>query len=276
MLALSFPSFDLEMLAWLVFVPLFFAVKDKRPAVAFLLSYLSGIVFFALTVFWLAHVTLPGVIVLILYLALYFGIFGFCVSFFSSLPVISYLLSVSAVWVLLEYLRSYLLTGFGWALLGYSQYLTLPVVQIADITGVWGISFLIMAVNIALFTVLERRKSLSVAYYLLPAVLLLATLGYGFYQLNRPPAADHQPRIKISVIQGNIPQELKWQSNAQGLILDRYLGLSRDAGQDKPDLLVWPEASSPGFLGEDDWVFDDIFSMVKHLRTNLLVGTVAA
>jgi apolipoprotein N-acyltransferase len=255
-------------------VPLFFALKDKRPTRAFFLSFLCGVVFFAITIFWLMHVTLLGVIVLILYLALYFGVFGLIFSIYYSRSAIYPVVFLSSVWALLEYSRSYLLTGFGWALLGYSQYLTLPVIQIADVTGVWGVSFVVMVINIAIFTILNKRKSLSAAGYLLPVVILTITLGYGFFRLSRSPAADRQPPVKISVIQGNIPQELKWQSNQQGFILGRYIWLSTKAAKDKPDLIVWPEASSPGFLGEDDWIFDDIFSLARSLDTNLLLGTV--
>ena len=274
LLALAFPSFNLEWLAWFAFVPLFFALKDKRPARAFLLSFLCGVVFFAMTVFWLIHVTLLGVIVLILYLALYFGAFGLIFSVYYSRYTIYSALFLSSAWVLLEYLRSYLLTGFGWALVGYSQYLTLPVIQIADVTGVWGVSFVVMVINIAIFTALNRRRSLSASFYLLPVIILSLTLGYGFFQLRRTPEVSRQGPLKISVIQGNIPQELKWESDQQGFILDRYIRLSKEAARDKPDLIVWPEASSPGFLYVDDLVFDEIFALARSSGTPLLLGTV--
>ena len=274
LLAFSFPGFNLEFLAWFAFVPLFFAVKGKKAAVAFLLFYLCGIVFWLLIIYWLIHVTFFGLILMVLYLALYFGVFGFLACRFLFLTPTYYLLTTSAIWVLLEYLRSHLLTGFGWALLGYSQYLTLPAIQIADITGVWGVSFVVMAINIAIFTIIDKKKSLFTTYYILPAIVLLATLGYGYYQLYHVPRSAHGTPIRISVIQGNIPQELKWQPMSHRFILDSYISLSKEAAKDKPDLIIWPEASSPGFLGQDNWIFENIFGAAKYLDINLLLGTV--
>ncbi|MCX5714357.1 MAG: hypothetical protein NT033_06020 [Candidatus Omnitrophica bacterium] len=147
-MALPFSFGALWILAWFGFLPLFFALQGKSKIKAFLLSSLTGIVFWWGTIYWLVHVTLPGTIVLIFYLALYFGIFGsFFVTACRKPSSITYLL-IPSVWVLLEYGRSYLLTGFPWALLAYSQQLNLPLIQISDITGAWGVSFLVMMGNV--------------------------------------------------------------------------------------------------------------------------------
>ena len=274
LLTFAFPRYNLELLAWLAFVPLFFAIKGKRPAMAFLLSYLCGVVFWLLTVYWFIRVTFLGLVLMILYLAIYFGIFGLIFSIYELGAGGYELIFLPCAWVLLEYLRSYLLTGFGWVLLGYSQYLTLPIIQIADITGAWGVSFLIMAVNLAIFNIIDKRKSLTPHCYLLAAIVLVLTLGYGYYKLYGVQSTEDRVPVRISVIQGNIPQELKWQENSQSFILERYISLSREALKDKPDLIIWPEASSPGFLGVDDWIFENIFGLVKSLNTKLLLGTV--
>ena len=82
LLILSFPNFNLEFLAWIAMVPLFFAVEGQKPFKAFLNSYLAGFLFFLGTGYWLIHVTLPGMIIVVLYLALYFGLFGIASRFF--------------------------------------------------------------------------------------------------------------------------------------------------------------------------------------------------
>ena len=109
-----------------------------------------GLLFFGGTPFWFIHVTLPGAILLNAYLALYFAVFGFGYCFFSRLNVASKLFLYPSLWTALEYLRGHLLTGFGWVSLGQSQYKNLLMIQIADITGMLGVSFLIVMVNFLL------------------------------------------------------------------------------------------------------------------------------
>ena len=187
-----------------------------------------------------------------------------------------------SLWVLLEYLRAHLLSGFGWALLGYSQYLNLPIIQIADIFGAYGVSFLVMMGNVAVYRLVVTRaqghKSTRKAIKCGIAVLIciFIVLGYGYFRLYESRVTNHQTRtmFNISVIQGDIPQELKWTPGAEGFILDRYLGLSQEAAKDRPDLIIWPEASVPGFLGEDEWVFKAIFEKTKSIGIPILAGTV--
>lgn len=265
------------------FVPLFFALENKHKGKAFLLAYFTGVIFWAGTIYWLIHVTFPGTILLVLYLAAYFGIFGLIVSTVDcGLWTVGPLVSLPCLWVLLEYLRSRLLTGFGWALLAYSQYLDLPLIQIADVTGVWGVSFLVLMVNVAVkeiispqSTVHSSQQKINYKFILAACGMFLFVFGYGSYKLYQRPTTDDQRQLKVSVIQGNIPQELKWQAQSQGFILDKYTTLTRQASADKPDLIIWPEAASPGLLfrGTDAWIFRDIFELAQEVKTNLLIGS---
>ena len=83
LLIFSFPDYNIEFLAWFAIIPLLFAIDGKKPLKAFLIAYLTGVLFFLGTVYWLIHVTLPGMIVVALYLGLYFGLFGLMASFFN-------------------------------------------------------------------------------------------------------------------------------------------------------------------------------------------------
>lgn len=269
LLIFAFPNFNIWLFAWFGFVPLFFAIEGKSKAKAFLLSYITGVIFWLGTIYWLIHVTLPGLVLLVLYLALFFGFFGLIIS--SNLQLSTYFLVLSpAVWVLLEYIRSHLFTGFPWALLGHSQYLNLPAIQIADITGAWGVSFLVMLVNAAIYEVTSAKKK-----YLLPILLLLITLIYGYYKLHNLPLAPCPLQLRISVIQGNIPQELKWDPAARLPIIDKYLDLSRKALKDKPDLIIWPEAAIPVVLEEEPFYLEFVRKFAKDMRTPLLIGAVS-
>ena len=279
-LSLSFSSFNLWQLAWCGFIPLFIALEKKSLIQAFIIAYLCGIIFWSLTIYWLVHVTLIGQAVLILYLSVYFGLFGcavFCLRFFSAK---SGLFFIPSVWVLLEYIRSHLFTGFPWALMGFSQYKNLPVIQIADITGAWGVSFLVLLVNVALYLILRKQSRAKIS--LIASIILILSLAYGFLKLSqdhgdgslREPSPLFQ-KIKISVVQGNIPQELKWNKQAVNFILNRYKELTVEAAVEEPDLIIWPEASVPALWGQDDAEFAQVFSLAKELKTNLLVGAVS-
>ena len=159
LLALSFSNGKLWIFTWFAFVPLFLALDNKSIKQTFLLFSSAGIIFWIGTIYWLVNVTLIGTILLILYLALYFAIFGLIIRPYTRHSQLHTLLFIPSVWVLLEYTRSHLLTGFPWALLGYSQYLNLPVIQIADITGIWGISFLVMLVNVVIVEIIWSLKT---------------------------------------------------------------------------------------------------------------------
>jgi apolipoprotein N-acyltransferase len=279
LLILSYPRFNLWLFAWFGFVPLFFALENKSKFKAFLLSYLTGIIFWLGIIYWLIHVTLPGMLILVLYLALYFGLFGLIIKTYN-LQLTTYdLFFIPSIWVLLEYLRSHLFSGFGWALLGYSQYLNLPVIQIADITGVWGISFLVMLVNVVIYSLCAMR-SVSCAKkqkFLLPILCILITLSYGYYKISRiTQDAKTRAALKVSVIQGNIPQALKWEVKSRDFIIDEYLELCAQVLKDKPDLIIWPEASLPVVLEEEPKFYEKVKDFIKEINTPLLFGAVTS
>jgi len=279
LLILSFPRFDIEFLAWFGFVPLFFAIKNKSRPKAFLFSYLTGVIFWLGIIYWLVHVTLVGLVVLVLYLALYFGLFGLIVSTYL-LPTTYYLLFIPSIWVLLEYIRSHLFTGFPWALLGYSQYLNIPVIQIADISGVWGVSFLVMMVNVAIKEVLGlrfwvlgiRKKAIFMIIYCF--LVITGVIIYGYYKIYLTPNTEHQTPLKITVIQPNIPQELKWNPQSNNYIMQKYLDISLRVVKDNPDLIIWPEAALPVVLEEVPSYYERVRDFVRGIKTPLLLGAV--
>lgn len=269
LLVSSFPRLDFWPLAWIGFVPLFLALQNKSASGAFFLACFTGALFWLGTIYWLVHVTLPGMLVLVLYLSLYFGIFGLLIR--RDLLTANYsLLAIPSLWVVLEYLRSHLFTGFPWALLGYSQYLNLPLIQISDITGVWGVSFLVMLGNISFYYLLRGRAR----QIIFPVLLFIVVLVYGLLRATQIEGAKAEGRIRISVIQGNIAQELKWDPANNDPILNRYLSLTREAARGKPDLIIWPEASLPVVLEEAPGYYEKVRAFVAGMNIPLLFGAV--
>jgi len=278
LLTLSFPNYNLWPLAWVGFVPLFLALNNKSQKETFFLFFITGVIFWSGVIYWLVHVTLAGTIILVLYLALYFGIFGLIIRPSTRRSTPYAFLFIPSVWVCLEYIRGWLFTGFPWAILGYSQYLNLPAMQIADITGVWGVSFLVMLVNVAVVEIIwsvknKLRLRLRIVSVFLGLILSVA-LFYGYIKLYQRPTANEQRPIKISVIQGNIPQDLKWEPAAREEIIGKYLHLTREALKDKPDLIIWPEAAIPAVIEDSPEYFKEIRDFTREMRIPLLLGAV--
>jgi len=272
LLILSFPNFNLSFLAWIALVPLLFAIEGRTPREAFRLAYICGAVFFLGTIYWLIHVTLPGMIAVALFLALYFGLFGFALNYV--LPITDYqlLFFIPALWVGIEWLRSHLLGGFGWALLAHSQSNALAVIQISDITGAYGTSFLVILVNAAIYITIKdmKKKTVRTIPCLAAAVLVLyISVAYGIVRMKNVFTGE---TLKVSVVQGNIPQKEKWDPDLSGRILDKYERLTNEAAKDRPDLIVWPETSVPGFLETERNLSDRMKSLAVSSGTHVLVG----
>ncbi|MFA5362242.1 MAG: apolipoprotein N-acyltransferase [Candidatus Omnitrophota bacterium] len=283
-LVLSFPNFDIEILAWFGFIPLFFALKNKSPLKSFFSAYFTGLIFWFGTIYWLIHVTLLGLIVLVLYLSLYFGLFGLSFSLFSRYAVRGTryfsafdLLFIPAAWVLLEYLRSHLFTGFPWIPLGYSQYMSLPVIQLADITGVWGVSFLVMLVNAAMYSVISSPLTVHgvIKKITVPLLCLVFVLLYGYTRLFDFSGPSRGAALKISVIQGNIPQEMKWDQMAGDFIIEKYMGFTSASLAQSPDMVIWPEAAFPLMLKQEN-NYSPLTGLLKRFQKPLLVGAVTS
>lgn len=286
-LVAAFPRFDLAPLAWIALVPLLLALKGRSLPAAFGLAFLAGIVFFAGTFQWMFVIEGFGwqeAVLLGAYLAPYLGLFGLALNFVSRRTGISPAFTAPCLWVPLEYLRSHAdFMSLPWALLGHSQYRNLPLIQIASVTGVYGVSFLIVMVNAVVAEALHsrlpsrrrdewvpRRPSLLVSATV--AGLLLGTaLVYGLATLSRPAQGKS---LRVAVVQGNIPQRVRWERDLRQRNLDTHARLTREAARNgAASLIVWPETSVPGDLGSDPLLFQSLSALARETNSHLLVGS---
>jgi len=264
----AFPPFDLSILAWFCLVPLLMVIKDSKPREAFLYSYLAGVVYFGCLFYWMPQVSVPGAIALVLIMAAYYGLFGSVAGI-----VLKYsmdILLLPFAWVVLEYLRSHVFTGFPWGILGYSQYRNINLIQIADFTGVYGVSFVLVAFNAAVFAALARSKR-KIMYMMIALMFIILSTSYGRYRLDNMSARG---TARVSVVQGNIPQGLKWDTRYAKDILGTYADLTRRAAEDKPDLIIWPETAYPYLVGRGDDPAEEISSLAKELGVPILAGVI--
>jgi apolipoprotein N-acyltransferase len=159
----------------------------------------------------------------------------------------------------------------GWNLLAYSQAAYVPIIQFANIFGSWGLGFLIALVNAAVFFMWEKRKEphAVLGLLLMAAVVLAGLLTYGNILLSKP--VKPSTHLKLSVLQGNIPQSIKWMHQYRRRILDIHEELTRLAAEEKPDLIIWPESSFPGYFNTDRHS-ELVCALAKEVDIPLLVG----
>jgi len=292
LLILAFPVFDLYLLAWVAFVPLLLSLWKKTPGEAFRAGFVFGVIYFFGTLYWIYYSvnfygglslfkSLALVLLLCCYLSIYPAIFAYFFSSFIKKTKMPAILIGPVLWVVLEFVRAYLFTGFPWSSIGYSQYKFLSIIQIADLTGVYGISFLVLAFNCAIVDSLlitsRIRKmplfplSYTVAGFVLLFSFMAFSVGYGLWRLNesRPGAT-----VRISIVQGNIEQDQKWDPAFQKYVMDTYSGLSVEAAETSPDLIVWPETAVPFYFGYDKDHTRDLIEFQKNLNAYLLFGSI--
>ena len=251
-----FPNFDLGWLAWILLVPLHVAIGETPPRRAFWLGWMAGWIGFMGTMSWVVtamhmYGKMPllwsyvALALLSAYLGLHVAVYTVTVTWLRrTLPPA--LLAAPFVWVTLELIRTSLFSGLPWALLGYSQSQWLSAIQIADLTGVYGVSFVIVLVNIAMaesilwmirkYRTLPLRQPASTFPWATPAAALFifaATLIYGVIVLRATEMPS--PSLTIGLVQANIDQAHKWDAAYRQETLDRYARLT-GRGRHKTDL----------------------------------------
>lgn len=272
LLVFSYPQVECGPLAWFAFVPLLFLIDKKSNKASFWTFFFLGLLFFGATLGWFVYVTYPGAILLIAYLSLYFALFALAYRYFKPLPLLLRVFCVPAAWVVLEYIRAHLFTGFGWVMLGHSQYKNTLLIQIADLTGVYGVSYLVMLVNILIVETIKAKDMIALRRAQITVIVILSlSLGYGAWEAARTP---QWPTVKVGVVQPNIPQAIKWDPNLQGWIVSETIRLSERFKGLNPDIIIWPETSLPGVIGEAPELMDTIKAAAHRLATPMLIGAI--
>jgi len=272
-LILIFPQFNLEFLAWFALIPLLFAIQSQPLKTVAARGFFAGMIFYFLGLNWVTSTlinygnisrSLSFLILGLLAAYLSFYISLFCVltvKWSRGKPVYFFLLA-PLVWTSLEYLRSTHMTfGFSWMGLGYSQFQTLTIIQPAEITGIYGVSALIVLVNAALHFLLNAwifSLSAHDGWKMSNRVIGVTTLiiglwvGWGSWALNLTKSRiESSPKIRVALAQGNIEQHLKWNKLYQLSTMEFYKELTLKAAKEKPELIVWPEAATPFYYSLD-------------------------
>jgi apolipoprotein N-acyltransferase len=293
LLFLSFPKYGTGLAAWIAFIPLLHVLRATKTFHGFLAGFVAGLIAHVGLIHWIAYVVvnygylpLPvGIAVMMLlsaYLALYVALFSAGVVFFNRRGI-SPVIAAPLLWTSLEYAKSHFLTGFPWVNLGYSQYSYTYIVQIADITGVFGVSFVIVLVNALIYDALvavwmqrNRKQSGRRAVMRIVAcgILVFALVVYGIYRTRDIDRSVLQaPQLPVSLVQGNIDQGVKWHPGFQHETIQIYKKLTLQAAPAGGGLIVWPETATPFFFQDQDEMHREVVSLPLTTGSRLLFGS---
>jgi len=289
MLTVSFPPGLGGWFVWIGLIPLLLAVESQSARSRFILGIIAGMAHYLTLMYWVIivlnrygglplPVSMGALILLSFYLSLYFGLFCLGAGFIPSGPF--YPLAMSMFWVSLEFIRASILSGFPWCLLGYTQFKQLFLVQVSDVTGVYGISFLIVFANALLFSLFVSRERKKIVRLLPETVLFLiclaSVLNYGYsWQKKKEPEVQTGKSYPLAVVQGNIDQSLKWTGPYQEKTIRIYQELTRQTRSAKPWLIIWPETAAPFFFQNQDDLAGRIRELAVESDAHLIFGSPA-
>lgn len=314
---------DISFLAWISYVPFIIAVyytKDVRPRRMFFVTFIVGFFYWLGNLYWISPITIVGWIILCAYTALLWPVLYFCLrSYFvmhdaprvlhdneqnslfqNTLRKTRYairilpLFLISAILIVgVERMQGLFLGGFFWRFLAHSQYKNTTIIQIADIFGAGGVSFLIAMVNglIAELLIFARFRMSEQQHELKPILLgintgivslvLVGAMFYGRWRLGQEAQYVEAGPLAAS-LQSNVPQSVKNTFESSSDLFEDLIKESNDASTYKPELIVWPETMVQGILNpeilqyredtHESVIFDK--KLREHAKDNayLLVG----
>lgn len=284
LLAFLFPKFNQFYLAWAALVPLLLVLYfGPSPWRAAGYGLVCGLVFFGVFFYWTGLFGLLAWSSMTVFSALVYVSFSVGASFV--IRRLSFFLRVFLIpaWMVsVELLRSIGWWGFSWGSLGYSQQADPNAVLFAGIFGFYGLTYLVVFVNILLTESLVLRlkqetdpvlpSSSRPVYVLLGSAFLLYACLAGF----RTSAISNRKdpgEVKVAVLQGNIPQHLKFVESNREMIKKVYLKMASEAAEAGSYLIVWPETSYPGYLQDDVDFSSKLQRITDEYSTYLIVGS---
>lgn len=295
----------------------FSGTESRHPWLrSLLLGYVAGLTFFWIVFSWLTTVTIPGWFVLQFYMAIYFAIWAwFCdllrpraprksqshaaskwdqmlVQARSTAPPLTqspWIKSTSnlrlafvlaAAWTTLEWLRGWVFSGFGWNGLGVALHDNWPLIQITELTGVAGLSFLVAFANVIVITtayrlVVEARTRVMRPHFDF-TLTMAAIVGVLVFGLRATQVSTPTKPLRVAAVQSNVPQNQKFDPEFTRKIFDQFRRLSEIAlrSNPPPDLLIWPESSMPGPVLADEQSHKFVMDLAASSETDLLLGTI--
>lgn len=281
LLGVSFPSYPfirLEILSWIAFVPLLLSLqKEQGFGRTFREVWLAMLVFSSVSLWWISLATLPGGLAAIL-----------AHSLFMTVPFLAFfavkrrrgfrfaLVALPFFWTTWEWVYIQQDLSFGWLTMGNSQACFTPMIQYADITGVWGISFWLLSFNVLAVLAWRQKDRGVVLHRCLAGMLLMVLLPLGYaWAVFHDGRHDGERSVRVSLVQPNVDPFKKWQQYTSTDLMDGYYRLSaRAVFRDSPELVIWPETAIPFRILDDNnaGYLHSLRLLLKDWRVALLSG----
>ncbi len=289
-LALAFPPVNLFPFAFIALVPLFLIMRGEKTGGfwrAFRPGFISGLAFFLPLLYWLVFLSSNEVdnpllmagplLLLVAYQAFYWGLFAAGARLITERTALPRIVVYPLVWTATEYLRSLFVLGFPWGNLGYAGVAIPEAIQFAALTGLFGVTLWIALVNVvaaeALALGLRLRGQVPKRFWVLLAALalvILVPIAHGALVL--PSAGPAGKTIRVAVIQPNIGGKRKWDPSYREVSFNVLYALTREAAEEKPDLIVWPETAAPSYLLKDPAHLVAIMALADETGAAILTG----
>jgi apolipoprotein N-acyltransferase len=285
----AFPPYKAPELAYAMLVPgAYWAYTRPRFKLFAWTMAAAQAVAWTILLGWLHHVTWGGLFLLGPFVGLWVGTWylaaWWALPRMLGRPTVTRLfvmLGLAGTWVLIEWTRTWFLSGFPWLPLAASQWERTSILQIASYTGAYGVSFVLVVMNLGFAAYAHRlfRENLSgfnkrSQEFFLALFILLACVCVQFTEaFNR--RAFTRPLARIGFVQPYIPQEVKWDPAKAPAILDVLHTTTLEVARLKPDLIIWPEAVTPMAVKGDAKVQTDVETLVKQAKVPLLMGSIA-
>ncbi len=298
LLVASFAPFSCATCGWIALVPAWWVLTQseqvrKRP---FRHGYLVGLIYFGGVFWWISNVTSIGTFFLVLYLALYPACWFLFVARMlvprrgdHPVSILIQALGGAAFWVLLEWWRSWFLTGFNWNELGISQAPSIIFRQLAAYGGVYLISFVLLTVNILwaegvagiVRTLLEKRVVRASFPFATALLIVAGCFALGWHHLQRHGGETSGESLRFSCVQPNIPQipydgvspDKFHEKESEALVTTEKWTVQALAAPDKPDLLIWPEATTGKGVFEDRTMNESVQGVCRAFDGYFLFGS---
>ena len=281
----SFPPLNTGYLAWIAFVPYFYFLERNLNSKMFGKNFLTGFVANLIIVYWIGANSGTSAVIGTLtavgsvsVLALWFTVYGWVQTRLLKKWGERAIWAAPIVWVGVEYIRTHGSLAFPWTMIANSQTYYISLIQFASITGTWGVSFLLILVNVLVFKALKSlvQPKLAGAYIVAGGMTLLIPWLYGTAVLKGADAIleNTTKSIKVSIVQPNIDPRDKWNVELRDEVYAIYEKMTAEASKHKPDIIIWPETATPAYLSTNRGNrFDQVLSFVDSAGIPLITGT---
>ncbi|MBO4630583.1 MAG: apolipoprotein N-acyltransferase [Lentisphaeria bacterium] len=304
--SLVFAGTDWNFFAWFGLIPLYWVIRNGSSLRAFLLALVWGYFESLFAFMWLREIMFFIPFVFGLVLGFFPALWGWMVPFLrrnflippeirlkgsealihwrseSPFKELFCCTALASWWCLTEWLRSWIFTGLPWNLLGSSQWRILPLIQICEYTGVYGLSFLVVLVNLTLASGLEQVKRKGVRHYyplLFSLALVCACLTFGLKKIRHYAKAIPGNQVKIGAVQPHLSQRRNGGREKTLEAVRVCVELTEQLlERDKPNLIVWPETAVPVPLNSVDplaeYYREEVARLGRKGNLPLLLGTI--